>query len=129
MNRAAERMAGVQGRRSLAVVAAFAVTLIGAGCSPGGHAENGSRQTERRSPSESPEEQFRRVRASELGPNMKIGRIVMNVKRVNGNEVIYGGFYTLMFDERLGIVGNKPDTFFFHAMYRDGRFVGWTPDR
>jgi hypothetical protein len=119
----------MRGGWTLALAACFAIALTTAGCGPSDKPENGSRKTERNSAGESPEEQFRRVRASELGPNMKIGQIVMNVKRVNGNEVVYGGYYTLMFDERLGIVGNKPDTFFFHAMYRDGRFVGWTPDR
>lgn len=78
---------------------------------------------------ESPEDQFRRVRKSELDPRMIIGHVVMTVKRVNGNEVTYGGYYTLNFDERMGIIGNKAETFRFHALYRDGKFVGWNPDR
>jgi hypothetical protein len=77
---------------------------------------------------DAPEDQFRRLRMSQLDPRMKIGQIIMTVKRVNGSEVTYGGFYTLSFDEKLGIVGNKPDTFFFHALYRDGSIVGWNPD-
>ncbi|MFM1769505.1 MAG: hypothetical protein RJA22_2034 [Verrucomicrobiota bacterium] len=129
LNRAAGPGVGGQGGLTLAVAAAFAIVLTTAGCSPTGNGENTARETERSSIRESPEEQFRRVRMSELGPNMKIGQIVMSVKRQNGDEVVYGGYYTLMFDERLGIVGNKPDTFFFHAFYRDGQFVGWTPDR
>ena len=72
----------------------------------------------------SPESQFLKFQTERMGPNYDIVNVVINLYKVDGEQAFYKGFYTFK------IRGTtRTDTGFFHAAFKNGRFIGWNPDR
>ena len=72
----------------------------------------------------SPESQFTQFQVDRMGPNYEILKVIMNLHKVDGNRIVYKGFYT--FQIRGTTYKNKS---FFFANFENGRFTGWLPDK
>ena len=71
-----------------------------------------------------PESQFLNFQKSRMGPSYDVLNVVMNVKKVEGSRVTYSGFYTYKINGT-----SHEDVSFFTAVFENGQFQGWLPNR